>query len=126
MALVVIDFVFAFALVVGARGIVDVRLVDAVGSISSVGLLQVKTDMGFGTVCGANAATADVISVHRLTHMCSRSCTVSRTKMFSFAELCVLIPNANQRGDLQIPGLCQRFNQQLIVQVLRWYRFVWC
>ena len=39
----------------------DVRLVDAAGSISNVGLLQVRTDAGFGTVCGANPAAADVV-----------------------------------------------------------------
>ena len=40
---------------------IDVRLVDATGALSNVGLLQVKTDGGFGSVCGANLATADVV-----------------------------------------------------------------
>ena len=40
---------------------VDVRLVDVVGDLSNVGLVQIKTDAGFGTVCGANPAAADVI-----------------------------------------------------------------
>jgi hypothetical protein len=40
---------------------VDVRLVDAAGSLSNVGLVQVKTDTGFGSICGANPAAADVI-----------------------------------------------------------------
>ena len=44
-----------------ARCSADVRLVDAAGSISNVGLLQVRTDAGFGTVCGANPAAADVV-----------------------------------------------------------------
>merc|ERR1711879_139224 len=44
-----------------ARSSADVRLVDAAGSISNVGLLQVRTDAGFGTVCGANPAAADVV-----------------------------------------------------------------
>ena len=35
---------------------VDVRLVDAVGGLSSVGLVQITTDAGFGSVCGANSA----------------------------------------------------------------------
>lgn len=39
----------------------DVRLLDAAGSFSNVGLLQVRMDNDFGTVCGANAAAADVI-----------------------------------------------------------------
>ena len=46
---------------VGGRCSPDVRLVDETGSLSSVGLLQVKTDAGFGSVCGANPAAADVI-----------------------------------------------------------------
>jgi len=40
---------------------IDVRLVDAAGALSNVGLLQVKTDGSFGSVCGANLATADVV-----------------------------------------------------------------
>ena len=40
---------------------VDVRLVDEAGSLSSVGLVEIKTDAGFGSVCGANPAAADVI-----------------------------------------------------------------
>ena len=40
---------------------VDVRLVDVAGALSSVGLVQIKTDAGFGSVCGANPAAADVI-----------------------------------------------------------------
>ena len=39
----------------------DVRLVDANGALASVGLLQVKTDVGYGSVCGANLAAADVV-----------------------------------------------------------------
>ncbi len=48
-------------LVVGAHCSTDVRLVDAAGGLSNVGLLQVRTDAGFGTVCGASAAAADAI-----------------------------------------------------------------
>ena len=62
MARVVFNLFWVFALLAGvAQSSADVRLVDAAGSLSSVGLLQVNTDGGFGTVCGANAATADVI-----------------------------------------------------------------
>ena len=50
----------AFVLFAVAHCSFDVRLVDAAGGLSSVGLLQVQTEAGFGTVCGANAATADV------------------------------------------------------------------
>ncbi len=52
-------FLLAFAFTLGAAASADVRLVDAAGGLSSVGLLQVKTDVGFGSVCGANAAAAD-------------------------------------------------------------------
>lgn len=48
-----------FSILAGARGTADVRLVDAAGGLSNVGLLQVSTDVGFGTVCGASAASAD-------------------------------------------------------------------
>ena len=46
---------------VGTVASVDVRLVDATGNLASVGLVQIKTDTGFGSVCGANPAAADVI-----------------------------------------------------------------
>ena len=61
MARVVFDLLLAFALFAGAQCGADVRLVDAAGGLSNVGLLQVKTDAGFGSVCGANAASADMI-----------------------------------------------------------------
>ena len=38
----------------------DVRVVDESGSVSNAGLVQVSTAAGFGTICGANAAAADV------------------------------------------------------------------
>ena len=56
LALLVALFFF-----VGALSTTDVRLVDGTGSLSSVGLLQVRTDAGFGSVCGANPAAADVV-----------------------------------------------------------------
>ena len=51
----------AFLFFLGARGSVEVRLIDGAGSLSNAGLLQVKTESGFGSVCGANPAAADVI-----------------------------------------------------------------
>ena len=55
---------FTLALHVALPGAIDAtiaRLVDSQGSLSSVGLLQVSTDVGgFGSVCGANQASADV------------------------------------------------------------------
>ena len=53
-------FLLFLAFLAGAAASADVRLVDAAGGLSNVGLLQVKTDAGFGSVCGANAAAADV------------------------------------------------------------------
>ena len=48
------------ALPVAIDATIDARLVDSQGSLSSVGLLQVSTDAGgFGSVCGANEASAD-------------------------------------------------------------------
>jgi len=38
----------------------DVRLTDAAGGAASTGLLQVRTDIGFGSVCGLNQAAAKV------------------------------------------------------------------
>jgi len=62
MASVTLLYLFSVAAsLANVHGSADVRLVDAAGGLSSVGLLQVKTDAGFGSVCGANAAAADVI-----------------------------------------------------------------
>ena len=36
-------------------------LVDGSGSLANVGLLQVRTELGFGTVCGLNAGAAAVV-----------------------------------------------------------------
>lgn len=59
MAPAMLKLVWVFSLVAGVQSTADVRLVDAAGGLSNVGLLQVNTDAGFGTVCGANAAAAD-------------------------------------------------------------------
>ena len=61
MAATLFRLCLAFALVAGARCSVDIRVVDAAGALSNAGLLQVSTDAGFGSVCGANPASADVI-----------------------------------------------------------------
>lgn len=39
----------------------DARLVDASGSLSHAGLLQVRTNAGWGSVCGMNAKAADMV-----------------------------------------------------------------
>jgi hypothetical protein len=62
MASVALLYLFVVATsLANVHGSADVRLVDAAGGLSSVGLLQVRTDAGFGSVCGANAASADAI-----------------------------------------------------------------
>lgn len=61
MRFVVFALFWVLALLADVEGSADVRLVDAAGGLSSVGLLQVRTDTQFGTVCGANAAAADVV-----------------------------------------------------------------
>ena len=38
-----------------------VRIIDAAGGLSYAGLVQVHTDVGFGTICGMNQAAADVV-----------------------------------------------------------------
>ena len=46
------------------RGVLQaqgVRLIDAAGGLSYAGVVQVRTDSGFGTVCGMNQAAADVV-----------------------------------------------------------------
>ena len=40
-----------------------IRLIDATGSSSSVGLLQLPVANGFGTVCGMNLGAADVVCI---------------------------------------------------------------
>lgn len=47
-------------LLAGACGSADVRITDSSGRLASAGLLQVRTDLGFGSVCGLNQAAAQV------------------------------------------------------------------
>ena len=81
-----LNHLLAFTLLLGTQCSVDVRLVDGSGSLSNVGLLQVRTDAGFGTVCGANAAAADVI--------CSAQCAI-----------CTSIDRI-QSADLELRSVC--------------------
>jgi hypothetical protein len=77
MTRVACEALLAFALLVGAHSNTDVRLVDAAGGLSNVGLLQIKTEAGFGTVCGASAATADATQPdthERSTQFCFQHC----------------------------------------------------
>jgi hypothetical protein len=97
----------AFALVAGVKCSIDVRLVDAAGRDSNVGVLQIKTDAGFGTVCGANAASADAIQQVtrvRSTHFCFQRVGCGQPFFSSRVVAC--------RGDLQIHGLRVRHCEQ--------------
>ena len=60
MGRVVLVLCWVLAMLAHVHGSADVRLLDAAGSFSNVGLLQVRMDAGFGSVCGANAPAADV------------------------------------------------------------------
>ena len=66
------------ALSLGAHCSTDVRLVDEAGGLANVGLLQVATEAGFGTVCGANAAAADATwpALHFTVPWPSQDCAV--------------------------------------------------
>ena len=45
----------------GALQAQGVRIIDAAGGLSYAGLAQVRTDSGFGSICGMNQAAADVV-----------------------------------------------------------------
>ena len=119
MALRSIYLIFAFALLLGSCCGADVRLVDAAGGLSNAGLLQVKTDTGYGSVCGANAASAEVT---RQEHVCVESVQFVRDHDHALFLHCA--GGALGQGDLPIDGLCTRVNQQLPLFVLRRRRFV--
>ena len=50
-----------FSLVASAAALPSARVLDATGSVSNQGLLQVQTEFGFGTVCGMTQTTAGVV-----------------------------------------------------------------
>ena len=45
----------------GALQAQGVRIIDAAGGLSYAGLAQIRTDSGFGSICGMNQAAADVV-----------------------------------------------------------------
>jgi hypothetical protein len=122
MTRVACHVLLALALLVGAQCSTDVRLVDAAGGLSNVGLLQVRTDAGFGTVCGASAAAADVIAP------CSLACAACFLALITadVLKLFTLSLSDVGQGDLQIDGLCSRLCQQLPLWFLWWCRLVRC
>lgn len=95
-------FLYAFALLAVAAASADVRLVDAAGSLSSVGLLQVNTDAGFGSVCGANAAAADVVC--RSMGYAHGSISSSPCGFYGGADLCGAAGSPVAMADLKCSG----------------------
>jgi len=91
------------ALPLGAHSVADVRLVDEAGGVSSVGLLQVATEAGFGTVCGANAAAADVIC--RSMGYAQGSISSSPCRFYGGADLCGAAGSPVAMADLKCSGL---------------------
>jgi len=102
MARVVLNLCLAFAVIGGVQSSADVRLVDAAGSLSSVGLLQVNTDAGFGSVCGANAAAADVIC--RSMGYSRGSVSSSPCGFYGGADLCGAAGSPVAMADLKCSG----------------------
>jgi len=102
MARIVLNFILTFALIASAWSASDVRLVDAAGSLSSVGLLQVNTDAGFGTVCGANAAAADVIC--RSMGYSRGSVSSSPCGFYGGTDLCGAVGSPVAMADLKCSG----------------------
>jgi len=97
-----IGFLTLVALLVGALSATDVRLVDEAGSVASVGLLQVATEAGFGTVCGANAAAADVIC--RSMGYARGSISSSPCRFYGGADLCGASGSPVAMADLRCSG----------------------
>lgn len=91
------------ALSLGAHCSTDVRLVDEAGGLANVGLLQVATEAGFGTVCGANAAAADVIC--RSMGYGHGSISSSPCRFYGGADLCGAAGSPVAMADLKCSGL---------------------
>jgi len=96
------EALLAFACFGAAQCGPDVRLVDAAGSLSSVGLLQVRTENGFGSVCGANPAAADVIC--RSMGYAHGSVGSSPCGFYGGADLCGSAGSPVAMADLQCTG----------------------
>jgi hypothetical protein len=145
MAHIMFSLFLAFVLLAGALSTTDVRLVDAAGDVSSVGLLQINTDAGFGTVCGANAAAADAallrwhifVACLACPAIYSPACCQAFSPLNKFCPWlqnhsmgsCIMLSShhwhATWQGHLSLDGLCTWFCQQLSMWVLRRGRFVW-
>lgn len=102
MARVIFDLLLAWVLLAGAQCSADVRLVDAAGGLASAGLLQVKTDAGFGTVCGASASAADVIC--RSMGYAHGSISSSPCGFYGGADLCGAAGGPVAMADLTCSG----------------------
>ena len=121
MTRVAYEALLASALIVGAHSSTDVRLVDAAGVLSNVGLLQIKIGAGFGTVCGASAATADA------TKPDTCECSMSSCSQHCWRIQIVFMPrriDAGQ-GDLQVDWIHARLREQLPLWFLWRSGLVW-
>lgn len=87
--------IFAFALLLGLCNGADVRVVDAAGGLSNAGLLQVKTDTGFGSVCGANAASAEVTRQEHLLLRAWNSFVCEHALLAAYKRLPNLLAHTN-------------------------------
>merc|ERR1712203_1265869 len=80
----------------------DVRIVDASGVLLSVGLLQVRTGAGFGSVCGMNPAAADVVC-HILGYA-RGSVGSSSCGFYGGADMCAATGTPVAMADLKCDG----------------------
>lgn len=102
MRFVTFALFWVLALLADVEGSADVRLVDAAGGLSSVGLLQVRTDTQFGTVCGANAAAADVVC--RSLGYTHGSVSTTPCAFYGAADLCGAVGTPVAISDLKCSG----------------------
>lgn len=102
MARVVLVLHLVLGLLAHVRGSADVRLLDAAGSFSNVGLLQVRMDSDFGSVCGANAAAADVIC--RSMGYTHGSISTSPCGFYGGSDLCAAVGSPVAMSNLKCVG----------------------
>lgn len=80
----------------------DVRIIDETGSVANAGLVQVRTDQGFGSVCGMNEAAADTVCREMGLshgHVVEKSC-----RAFGGADICGAAGSPVAMQNLQCVG----------------------
>jgi hypothetical protein len=102
MTLVAYSFIFVSVFFVHGECDIDMRLVDGANSVSNAGLLQIRTDSGFGTVCRANAAAADVIC--RSVGYTHGSLSTSPCGFYGGVDLCGAVGSSVAMMDLSCSG----------------------